>query len=214
MLPISPPLLSGPSYRNLRIGLLGGSFNPAHEGHVHISMLALKNMNLDAVWWLVSPQNPLKSDKGMASFEQRFEGARLITRNCPNIIVSDLETRLGTRYTADTLKRLTQYFPQTHFIWMMGADNLIQIPRWQRWQDLFKLCDVAVYRRPPYAVGVLRGKAAQRFCLNRIPPAKAKQMGQKNNGLSKKKKWILFSNRLNAESATQIRAKNIMYSIL
>jgi nicotinate-nucleotide adenylyltransferase len=85
---------------------------------------------------------------------------------------------------------------------MMGADNLIQIPRWQRWQDIFKLCDVAVYRRPPYAVGVLRGKAAQRFQLQRIPPTQACQLAT-----GTKKRWILFSNRLNAKSATQIRAK-------
>ncbi|MDX1923550.1 MAG: nicotinate-nucleotide adenylyltransferase [Alphaproteobacteria bacterium] len=205
MLPISPPLLSGSSYRKLRIGLLGGSFNPAHEGHLHISQLALKNMKLDAVWWLVSPQNPLKSDKGMASFAQRFEGAKLLTRDCPNIIVSDMEGKLGTRFTADTLKQLTRRFPRTRFIWMMGADNLIQIPRWQRWHEIFKLCDVAVYRRPPYAVGVLRGKAAQRFYKNRIPPSKAKQLGTHNFTTSTSKKWILFSNRLNSESATQIR---------
>jgi nicotinate-nucleotide adenylyltransferase len=201
----SPTLLSGAAYRGLRIGLLGGSFNPAHDGHVHISLLALKYMKLDAVWWLVSPQNPLKSDKGMASFAQRFNNAVHLTRDHPNIIVSDIETRLGTRFTADTLKQLTTRFSQTHFIWMMGADNLIQIPRWQRWHDIFKLCDVAVFRRPPYAVGVLRGKAAQRFHLNRIPPTNARQMGRGDKN-SNTKKWILFSNRLNSQSASQLRA--------
>ncbi|MBY0429485.1 MAG: nicotinate-nucleotide adenylyltransferase [Alphaproteobacteria bacterium] len=202
MLKHSPTLLSGPTYRGLRIGLLGGSFNPAHEGHLHISLLALKNMKLDAVWWLVSPQNPLKSDKGMASFKERFQSALDITRDSPNIIVSNLEQELGTRFTAHTLRKLTAHFSQTRFVWMMGADNLLQIPRWQRWQDIFKLCDVAVYRRPPYAVGVLRGKAAQRFQLHRIPANKAKQIGT-----TAAKKWILFSNRLNAESATNIRAQ-------
>lgn len=202
MLKQSPTLLSGSSYRGMRIGLLGGSFNPAHDGHLHISNLALKNMGLDAVWWLVSPQNPLKSDKGMASFETRFQSALDITRNAPNIIVSNLEQQLGTRYTADTLHRLTAYYRHTRFVWMMGADNLIQIPRWQRWHDIFNLCDIAVYRRPPYAVGVLRGKAAQRFQSHRIAPTKAQQMATSRN-----KKWILFSNRLNSNSATQIRAK-------
>lgn len=202
MLKHSPTLLNGMTYRGLRIGLLGGSFNPAHEGHLHISNLALKNMGLDAVWWLVSPQNPLKSDAGMQPFETRFQGAVAITRNTPNIIVCNLEQQLGTRFTAQTLRRLTTLFPRTRFVWMMGADNLIQIPRWQRWQQIFKLCDVAVYRRPPYAVGVLRGKAAQRFQLHRIPAHKAKQIGT-----TKAKKWILFSNRLNALSATDIRAR-------
>lgn len=203
MLKHSPTLLSGPTYRGLRIGLLGGSFNPAHEGHLHISLLALKNMKLDAVWWLVSPQNPLKSDKGMASYQERFQSALDITRDSPNIIVSNLEAELGTRYTADTLRKLTTTFRHTRFVWMMGADNLIQIPRWQHWEDIFKLCDVAVYRRPPYAVGVLRGKAAQRFQFHRIPANKAKQIGT-----TAAKKWILFCNRLNAESATNIRAQS------
>ncbi len=203
MLKHPPTLLSGSTYRGLRIGLLGGSFNPAHEGHLHISLLALKNMRLNAVWWLVSPQNPLKSDKGMACFKDRFNGALEITRNAPNIIVSDLEQQLGSRYTANTLHRLTTLFPKTRFVWMMGADNLIQIPRWQHWQEIFELCDVAVYRRPPYAVGVLRGKAAQRFQPHRIPATQAKHIST-----GTKKKWILFSNRLNAESATQIRAQN------
>ncbi|NDE91342.1 MAG: nicotinate-nucleotide adenylyltransferase [Alphaproteobacteria bacterium] len=204
MLKPPPSLLSGAAYRSLRIGLLGGSFNPAHEGHVHISLLALKNMQLDAVWWLVSPQNPLKAAHGMTSFAERFARAQDITRDHPDIHVSDLETRLNTRFTADTLTQLTRRFPHTRFVWMMGADNLIQIPRWQRWQRIFKLCDVAVYRRPPYAVGVLRGMAAQRFYMNRIPPCKAKHLGKTNQ-----KKWILFNNRLNSESATQIRARTV-----
>lgn len=190
----------------MRIGLLGGSFNPAHEGHVHISLLALKEMGLDAVWWLVSPQNPLKSGTGMAGFDVRFEKAQQITAPHPKIIVSDIETQLGTRFTADTLRHLRLRFQATRFIWMMGADNLIQIPRWQHWQKIFHDCDVAVFRRPPYSVGVLRGMAAQRFHLKRIPPEKAKHIGRAS-GKSRTTRWVLFSNRLNAQSATQIRAE-------
>src|SRR5262249_13301586 len=98
----SPHLLSGPAFRGLRIGILGGSFNPAHAGHLHISLFALKAMGLNAVWWLVSPQNPLKSERGMASFEERLRDAQKLAAAHPQIIVSDLEARLGTRFTADT----------------------------------------------------------------------------------------------------------------
>ncbi len=193
-----PHLFSGANYRGQRIGLLGGSFNPAHQGHLHISLLALKEMNLDAVWWLVSPQNPLKS--ASAPFTQRFESAEKIIKGHPQIVVSDLEVQLGTQYTADTLRALKKRFPHTTFIWMMGADNLLQIPRWQRWTEIFGGTDVAVFRRPSYAVGALRGIAAQRFNASRLPPREAQKLGT-----TKKKHWVLFNNVLNFLSATQIR---------
>ncbi len=187
----------------MRIGILGGSFNPAHEGHLHISRLALKDMGLDQIWWMVSPGNPLKSLLGMASFETRFAGAGNIAAQEPRIIVTDIEVQLGTRFTADTLKRLHMRFAQTHFVWIMGADNLLQIPRWQRWREIFETCDVAVYRRPPYAVGCFRGMAAVRFARSRLPARKARVLAR-----GKRKHWVLFSNRLNAQSATNIRAQN------
>lgn len=194
-----PHLFSGPHYAGMRIGLLGGSFNPAHEGHIHISLLALKKMRLHQVWWLVSPQNPLKAQKGMAGLNARLDIAKKITATHPHIIVSDLESQLHTRFTADTLAKLKARFPRTEFVWMMGADNLIQLPQWERWHDVFDLADIAVFRRPPYAVGVLRGLAAQRFSHKRIDDRKAALIGKKA------KKWVLFANKLNALSATQIR---------
>lgn len=202
----TPHLLSGHSWRGARIGLLGGSFNPAHEGHVHISLLALKQMKLDYVWWLVSPQNPLKPNAGMADFASRVKEAHHITETHPRILVTDMETQLGTRFTADTLKELHKRYPATRFVWMMGADNLLQIPRWQRWQEIFDGTDVAVFRRPPYQVGVLRGKAARRFSGARIRPTEARFMAHEPSR-SGQKYWVLFSNRLNAESATAIRKK-------
>lgn len=198
----APHPLSGAAYRHLRIGLLGGSFNPAHDGHLHISLLALKQMRLDQVWWLVSPQNPLKPSYGMASFAERFAFAERLTGSHPRILVTEIEGRLGTRFTADTLRCLRKRFPHTHFVWMMGADNLLQVPRWQRWREIFERCDVAVYRRPPYAVGVLRGIAARRYWKHRLSPTKAALLGKgKTTG------WILFSNKLNSLSATEIRAE-------
>lgn len=157
-------------------------------------------MKLDEIWWLVSPQNPLKAAKGMATLSERLNEARALTADHPRIIVCDLETALGTRFTADTLQRLHTRFPRTRFVWMMGADNLLQVVKWQRWREIFEKTDVAVYRRPPYSVGVLKGLAATRFARTRLPPRKAAQIGR-----SRKKHWVLFSNKLNEESATRIR---------
>src|SRR6202008_4200528 len=109
-------------------------FNPATGGHLHLSLLALERLNLDEVWWLVSPQNPLKPIAGMAPFAVRLEQARRVAGAHPHIIISDLEARLGTsRYTADTLKLLRRRFPRLRFVWLMGGDNFVQIPRWERW---------------------------------------------------------------------------------
>jgi nicotinate-nucleotide adenylyltransferase len=193
-------IFTSPAWRNLRIGLLGGSFNPAHEGHLHISFYALKKMKLDAVWWLVSPQNPLKSAKEMAAFERRLEDATRLASNHPRIFVTGLEGELGTRFTADTLKKLRRYFPNTRFVWMMGADNLLQIPHWQRWEEIFQSTDVAVFRRPPYFVGALHGTAALRFKHRKLSPRRATHLGR-----GKKAHWILFDNSLNQTSATRIR---------
>lgn len=145
------------------IGLLGGSFNPAHAGHVHISREACKHLGLAKVVWLVSPQNPLKSVEDMASFEARFKGAKAITQHEPCIEVSDIEQHLGTRYTVDTLKALKRRFPRTKFVWIMGADNLAQVHRWERWEEIFALCPVLVVDRAPFSQSALRSKAALRF---------------------------------------------------
>ena len=119
-----------------RIGLLGGSFNPAHDGHSHISNLALERLNLDCVWWLVSQQNPMKSTEGMASLDQRMEKAREVAGN-RRIMVTDIERELGTQYTADTLPALQKKFSGGHFVWLMGADNLAQIEQWHEWENIF-----------------------------------------------------------------------------
>ena len=145
----------------LRVGLLGGSFNPAHDGHRHISLLALRRLGLDQVWWLVSPQNPLKSTAGMAPLAERMAGARAAARH-PAIKVTDIERRLGTRFTADTLVRLRRRFPDLGFVWLMGADNLVQVPKWQRWTEIFTCMPVAVFDRPSYSYAALAGKAATR----------------------------------------------------
>ena len=153
----------GPVGRGLRIGLLGGSFNPPHDGHVHVSEAALKKLRLDYVWWLVSPQNPLKPQKGMASFAKRLEAARHLANRRPRVIATGIEADLGTRFTIDSLRALKRRFPQTRFVWLMGSDNLVQIPRWRRWQAIFSEVPVAVVARPGSALSARQSKAANRF---------------------------------------------------
>lgn len=141
-----------------RIGLLGGSFNPAHDGHRSLSLSALRVLQLDEVWWLVSPQNPLKSAKDMASLEARMQEAKDVARH-PQIRISDIETRLNTRFTYDVINRLTM-MPDKTFIWLMGADNLVQFPQWKRWQDIVKRVPIAVFDRAPYTKNALSSRAA------------------------------------------------------
>lgn len=149
-------------HRGLRIGVLGGSFNPAHDGHRHLSLYALRVLKLDRIWWLVSPQNPLKAVDGMASFADRFSHARAVAAH-PRITVSDLETRLCSRYTVDTLASLKQRHPHHRFVWLMGADNLQQLPRWKHWEQIMGAVPVAVFDRAPYSWSVLGHQAAHRF---------------------------------------------------
>lgn len=194
-----PHPYSGPQYAGLRIGLLGGSFNPAHAGHRHISLYALKALKLDQVWWLVSPQNPLKSSAGMGSLAERLEWARVAARH-PRIRVTDLECSLGTRYTADTLRQLTRRFPKTRFVWLMGADNLRQIPRWRDWARIFRLVPIAVFSRPTYSLGALGGMAAQRFARRRVPDLRARGLAD-----AEPPAWTFLRNPLHPASATAIR---------
>ena len=194
-----PHLRNGAAFSGLTIGLLGGSFNPAHEGHLEMSLHALRHLGLDQVWWLVSPQNPLKATTDMAALDRRIEQARRVAAH-PRLIVTALETGLGTRYTADTLRALKRRFPRVRFVWLMGADNLRQMPRWKDWRDIFYLLPVAVFRRPAYAAGRGMGQAAIRFGKAWRRPAQGKELAR--TGLPA---WIILDNKLNYTSATKIR---------
>lgn len=186
--------------RGRRIGILGGSFNPAHEGHLHISRLALRLLRLDAVWWMVSPQNPLKPVRGMAAFEKRVADARAVARH-PRIRVTGIEARLGTAYTADTLAALKRRFPMERFVWLMGADNLAQIGHWRQWTKIFRTVPVAVFARPHYSLRALAGKAAHRFKAARIAEQRAGALAD-----TPPPAWVFLNTRLDATSATGIRA--------
>lgn len=133
------------AYPGMKIGLFGGSFDPAHEGHAHVARTALKRMGLDQVWWLVSPQNPLKPKSG--PFEQRFESARAHARGA-NMVVTDLERRLGSRYTYQTLRALKLLYPGVRFSLIMGADNLAHFRRWKNWREVASAVPVIVVSRP------------------------------------------------------------------
>ena len=153
-------------YRKRRIGLLGGSFNPAHEGHLAISVAMLRRLQLDEIWWLVSPQNPLKSTDEMGDFADRFASAQAMASHL-KIRVTDIECHLGTTYTADTLRCLRQLHPKNQFVWLMGADNLAQIHRWKDWESIFQHHPVAIYDREPYTYAALHSQAAKRFAKSR-----------------------------------------------
>jgi nicotinate-nucleotide adenylyltransferase len=183
----------------LRVGILGGSFNPAHDGHRHISLLALKHLGLDEVWWMVAPQNPLKPTDGMAPFDERMAGAAALA-NHPDINVTDIERRLGTRYSHDTLRALKACFPKMYFVWVMGADNLAQIDHWQRWQDIFETVPIAVFDRAPYSFSALAGKAARAFDRSKLRPRDAHDMATRAAPA-----WVYFHTRLHPGSATAIR---------
>ncbi len=135
--------------RKIPTGLLGGSFNPAHGGHRAISLNCIDALDLDELWWLVSPGNPLKPAKGMAPLPARIASARRMARRA-RIRATGIEAELGTRYTIDTLKKLVQRYPNRQFIWIMGADNLAQLPRWRDWRGIARLMPIAVIARPSY----------------------------------------------------------------
>lgn len=186
--------------RRVAIGLLGGSFNPAHAGHRHVAELALTLLGLDQVWLLVSPQNPLKAVAGMAPLAERLASAEGVVGRHPRVKVTAIETDLGTRYTADTLAELTRRFPKARFVWLMGADNLVQIVKWDRWIRIFQAVPVAILARSPYSQRALAGKAAHRLARFRLPDGRARGLAGRRPPA-----WVFLHTRLHPASATAIR---------
>jgi nicotinate-nucleotide adenylyltransferase len=161
--------------------------------------LAIHLLGLDQVWWLVSPQNPLKPRRGMAGLAERLARADSVARH-PRIKVSDLESRLRTTFTADTLAQLTRRYPRWRFVWIMGADNLMQIPRWRRWKQIFHTMPVAVFARFPYSNKALAGLAARRFWRSRVDARHARRLAARALPA-----WVFLHTSLSPESATAIR---------
>ncbi len=153
------------------IGLLGGSYDPAHEGHAHITREALKRFGLDRVWWMVTPGNPLKRH-GPAPLAERMARARAVIDH-PRVVVTDIEARLGTRFTAETLKALFGLYPGVRFTWLMGADNLADFHRWERWDEIMQALPIGVIARPGERVAARTSPAARRFRAARLSGASA-----------------------------------------
>jgi nicotinate-nucleotide adenylyltransferase len=154
---LRPP---GPVARGLRIGLLGGSFNPAHQGHIHVAETAIRRLGLDYVWFLVAPQNPLKPANGMAPLEHRLASARALAGSNRRLIVTDIERGLS-HYTIDTVRALKARFRDVEFVWLMGSDNLLQFHHWRRWREIAALVPSAVVLRPASTLAPLKAKAMQ-----------------------------------------------------
>jgi nicotinate-nucleotide adenylyltransferase len=184
--------------KGMVIGLLGGSFDPAHEGHVHITREALKRMGLDQVWWLVSPGNPLKA-RQPAPMADRIARARAVMRD-PRVKITALEERLGTRATYDTITRLKRLYPGVTFVWLMGADNLVQFHRWGRWRDILRSVPVGVLARPGAGVQARLSVAARAFRVNQA------DRGETLRG-RKPPVWAFVNLPMNDASSTEIRAK-------
>ncbi len=159
------------------VGLLGGSFNPAHGGHRRISLFAQRALGLDEVWWLVSPANPLKPVEGMAPLSARVKAAQAMARGAP-IKVSAIEQQLGTRFTIDTLRALKRRFPHTRFVWLMGADNLAQFHLWKHWRAIAREMPIAVIARPGYDGPALASPAMAWLRRFRVPAAGLRNRGE------------------------------------
>lgn len=195
---LKPP---GPVAAGLRIGLLGGSFNPPHEGHLHISETALKRLGLDYVWWLVSPQNPLKPTHETAPLDARIALAGRLVHG-RRVVVSDAEQSLGTRYTVDTLKAIKRRFPGVHFVWLMGSDNLASFHRWKAWPAIAELMPVAVVMRPGSMLAPLQAKAMQRFW-------RARRRKMRDFGRASPPAFVIVGGRRNPQSSTALRAAQL-----
>ena len=184
------------------VGLFGGSFDPAHEGHVHVTRHALQRLHLDQLWWLVSPGNPLKQF-GPAPLDARLTRARDMMRH-PRVHVTQIEAQLGTRYTADTLRALMHLYPGRRFVWIMGADNLAGFHRWDNWRVIMESLPIAVVARPGQQLGALSSVAARRYARARIPSRSASALN-----MAQAPAWCFLTIPLRNISSTHLRAQGV-----
>ncbi|WP_374573554.1 nicotinate-nucleotide adenylyltransferase [Phenylobacterium sp.] len=185
----------------MRVGLYGGSFNPAHEGHAHVAETARRRLHLDRVIWLVSPQNPLKSTRETADLSHRLAGARRQARG-RGMIVSDVESRIGTQYTVDTIRVMKARYPGVKFVWIMGADSLANFHRWRGWTQIMREVPVAVVSRPWISLKSRSSPAARRFASARLSSARAALLPG-----STTPRWTFLRGPLNFQSSTALRER-------
>lgn len=189
-----------PARAGMTVGLLGGSFDPPHAGHAHITKEALKRFRLDHVWWLVSPGNPLKS-RSPAPLEKRFNAAKAMMQH-PKVTVTDIEARIGTRYTAETLSALGTLYVGVRFIWLMGADNLAGFHHWDRWEWIIQNVPLGVLARPGERISARTSIAANRYRDFRLPAAKAPMLPKCSAPV-----WSLLNVPMLDLSSSEIRAR-------
>jgi len=187
----------------MKVGLFGGSFNPAHDGHAHVAETAMRRLDLDRVVWLVSPQNPLKDAADTAPLAERMETARraaALAATGPAMIISDFETRVGTRWTIDTLRTINARHPGVHFVWLMGSDNLASFHRWRGWTDIMRMMPVAVVARPGSLLHSRTAPAAARFAAAHVPSERARLLPTMAAPA-----WTSLTAPLNHRSSTALR---------
>lgn len=184
----------------MSVGLLGGSFDPPHRGHVEISLAALKRFGLDRMWWLVTPGNPLKAHTP-ATLERRMQAAQAMMQH-PRIEISDIEARLGTRYTAETLRHLRARYPGVRFVWLMGADNLTHFHRWKDWREILDTVPVGVLARPGDRISARLSPAARIYGRYRLKSSESHLLAQ-----AEAPAWCFLNVPMVEASSTEIRAR-------
>lgn len=189
------------SKTRLKIGLLGGSFNPAHDGHLHMSVLALRTLGLDQIWWLITPQNPLKSQDAMMTLAKRRDSARVIGKNHPAIKVMSPEENRPDQYTYNTLKWLRNSCPSAQFVWLMGADNMVQLSHWFRYRDITRLMPLAVIDRPGFSYQAI--SAGRKLASWRLPPRR--MAGRLAQHRLCNTSWCFIAGKRHNASATALR---------
>ncbi|MGH1352689.1 MAG: nicotinate-nucleotide adenylyltransferase [Methyloligellaceae bacterium] len=188
--------------RGMKIGILGGSFNPPHIGHGHISLVALKRLKLDRVWWVVSPGNPLKSHDGLAPLPQRMKWCKKLSSH-PRIEVTDLEQVRKTPYTYETMLYLRDRHPDISFVWLMGADSLVNFHKWKCWEELASLVPMAVIDRPGFRQKAMSSRFAKSGRFHQIKESQAPLLPDYFGG-----KWAYLTSRQYKISSTEIRNAN------
>ncbi len=184
----------------MRVGLLGGSFDPPHEGHVMITEEAMRRFDLDRVWWLVSPGNPLKA-RQPAPLAERIRNGRALMLD-PRVVVTGIEARLGTRMTADTIARLQQLYPGVRFVWLMGADNMVQFNQWDRWREIADRVPIGVMARPGSRLAARHSVAAQVLKRWRLPEHRVRELA-----ISTPPAWVMINVPMSNLSSTALRAR-------
>jgi nicotinate-nucleotide adenylyltransferase len=192
-----------PHARGLRIGLYGGSFNPPHAGHRHVTLMALRRLALDRVWWLVTPGNPLKELGGLPPTAARMAAALRLARH-PRIAVTGFEETIGARYTLDALGYVLEHAPEARFVWLMGADNLAQFHRWRGWRRIAELLPFAVVDRPGWTLRATRSRAALALGRYRLPEAEAPSLA-----VRRPPAWVFLHGPLSSLSSTVLRRQQV-----